>query len=306
MKTFVRIDLTFSSHPESPDTTLATLERRNCNRLEIQKMSFILLSWKLVISLILFTNDLPSSELKSFESDPLTDSNSSVARDDKQPSTKVSSLQYGQVCVNIYDSHQTTLNNKKIYFFTPIALLDPLNVVPVANQANTTQGILRISFTIWNENVTDKVAEHLTEFLNKKVEPNLVKVYPFDSVRLTSKVQSAEFSLKDEWQTFDKDRHKQRFSLHCPTKKDCDQVKNQIRKEELKHLRLEFNPKLNDDTCGIAGAGIAQDDLTKQVEEAKQELVENFEAKLAKELNANTKGVGLNQERIDRNEIHRC
>jgi hypothetical protein len=26
------------------------------------------------------------------------------------------------------------------------------------------------------------------------------------------------------------------------------QVKNRIRKEELKHLRLEFNPKLNDGT----------------------------------------------------------
>ena len=212
-------------------------------------MSFILLSWKLVISLILFTNDLPSSELKSFESDPLTDSALSVARDDKPPPIKViSSLQYGQFCVNIYDSLQTTLNNKKIYFYTPIALLDPLNVVPVANQANTTQGILRITFSIWNENVTDKVAQHLTEFLNEKVEPNQVQVYPFDSVRLTSKVQSVEFSLTNEWQIFPTDKQKLRFTLNCPTKNDCNQVKNRIRKEELKHLRLEFNPKLNDGT----------------------------------------------------------
>jgi hypothetical protein len=55
----------------------------------------------------------------------------------------------------------------------------------------------------------------------------------------------------------------------------------------VKHLRLEFNPKLNDgiffinwihnnitdillgfevDSCIIAGMGISQDDLTKQVE----------------------------------------
>ena len=213
-------------------------------------MDFIWLSWRLVVPWIIFTNDLTSSELNSFESDPLTYSaSSSVARDDKPPPIKViSSLQYGQVCVNIYDSLQTTLNNKKIYFYTPIALLEPLNVVSVANQANTIQGILRLSFTIWNQTVTDKVAEHLTQFLNEKVESNQVQVYPFDSVRLTSKVQSADFSLTDEWQTFDKNRHKLRLSLTCPTKQVCDQVKNRIRKDELKHLRLEFNPKLNDGT----------------------------------------------------------
>jgi hypothetical protein len=254
---------------------LATLERRNCNfkiqkvnHLEIKnelssssakkfvlfidvfschsQMDFIWLSWRLIVPWILFTNDL-STELKS--SDPLTDSASFVARDNKPPPTKViSSLQYGKVCVNIYDSFQTTLNNKKIYFYSPIALLNPLDVTSVANQVSATQGNLSISFTIWNQTVTDKVAQHLTQFLNKEVEANQVKVYPFDSVRLTSKVQSVDFSLTNEWQTFDKTRTKIRLSLTCPTKQDCDQVKNRIRRDELKHLRLEFNPKLNDGT----------------------------------------------------------
>ena len=209
-------------------------------------MSFILLSWKLVVSFILFMSGLPPSELKS--SDPLSDSTSSVARDDKPPPIKVSSMQYGEVCVNIYESLQTTSNNKKIYFYSPIALLNHLDVTSVTNQVSATQGKLSIGFTIWNQNVTDKVAEHLTQFLNEKVEPNQVQVFPFDSVRLTSKVQSADFSLTDEWQTFDKNRHKLRFSLTCPTKQDCDQVKKGIRNNEFKHLRLEFNPKLNDGT----------------------------------------------------------
>jgi hypothetical protein len=206
------------------------------------------LSWKLIVSWILFTNGTSSLELKS--SDPLTDSASFVARDDnKPPLTKViSSLRYGQVCVNIYDSFQTTLNNKKIYFYSPIALLNHLDVTSVANQVSATRGNLSISFSIWNQTVTDKVAQHLTQFLNKEVESNQVKVYPFDSVRLTSKVQSVDFSLTNEWQTFDKTRTKIRLSLTCPTKQDCDQVKNRIRKKELKHLRLEFNPKLNDGT----------------------------------------------------------
>ena len=205
------------------------------------------LSWKLVVSLILFTNGTSSLKLKS--SDPLTDSASFVARDNKTPPIKViSSLQYGQVCVNIYDSFQTTLNNKKIYFYSPIALLNHLDVTSVAHQVSATRGNLSISFSIWNQTVTDKVAQHLTQFLNKEVESNQVKVYPFDSVRLTSKVQSVDFSLTNEWQTFDKDKQKLRFSLNCPTKKDCDQVKNWIRNNELKHLRLEFNPKLNDGT----------------------------------------------------------
>jgi hypothetical protein len=38
------------------------------------------------------------------------------------------------------------------------------------------------------------------------------------------------------------------LSLNCPTRQDCDKVKDRIRKDELKHLRLEFNPKLNDGT----------------------------------------------------------
>ena len=205
------------------------------------------LSWKLVVSLILFTNGTSSLKLKS--SDPLTDSASFVARDNKTPPIKViSSLQYGRVCVNIYDSFQTTLNNKKIYFYSPIALLNHLDVTSVTNQVSATRGNLSISFSIWNQTVTDKVAQHLTQFLNKEVESNQVKVYPFDSVRLTSKVQSVDFSLTNEWQTFDKTRTKIRLSLTCPTKQDCDQVKNRIRRDELKHLRLEFNPKLNDGT----------------------------------------------------------
>jgi hypothetical protein len=92
------------------------------------------------------------------------------------------------------------------------------------------------------------VAQHLTQFLNEKVEANQVKVFPFDSVRLTSKVQSADFSLTNEWQTFPTDKQKVMLSLNCPTRQDCDRVKDRIRKDELKHLRLEFNPKLNDGT----------------------------------------------------------
>jgi hypothetical protein len=42
------------------------------------------------------------------------------------------------------------------------------------------------------------VAQHLTQVLNEEVEPNQVQVYPFDSVRLTSKVQSVDFLLTNE------------------------------------------------------------------------------------------------------------
>ena len=210
----------------------------------------ILLSWKLVVSLILFMNDLPSSELKS--SDLLTDSASNVARDDKPLPTKViSSLQYRQVCVSIYGSHQTTSNNKNIYFYSPIALLNHLDVTSVGNLIDSMRGNLSIGFTIWNETVTDKVAQHLTQFLKEKVEPNQVKIFPFDSVRLTSKVQSVDFSLTNEWQTFDKTRTKIRLSLTCPTKQDCDKVKKGITRGEFKHLRLEFDPKLNDGTVAV-------------------------------------------------------
>ena len=118
------------------------------------QMDFIWLSWRLVVPWIIFSNDLTSSELNSFESDLLTDSASSVARNYKPPPTKVSSMQYGEVCVNIYESLQTTSNNKKIYFYSPIALLNHLDVTSVTNQVSATQGKLSIGFTIWNQNVS--------------------------------------------------------------------------------------------------------------------------------------------------------
>jgi hypothetical protein len=41
-----------------------------------------------------------------------------VARDDKPQPKKVSSVQYGQICVNIYESLEPISNNKKIYIST--------------------------------------------------------------------------------------------------------------------------------------------------------------------------------------------
>ena len=160
-------------------------------------------------------------------------------------------MQYESVCVNIYDS-QTTVHNKTIFFYSPIALLNPLNAVPIANQLTHTQGNLSIGFTIWNQTVTDKVAQHLNRVLgNQKVEANQVKVFPFDKVRLTStKVQSADvdYSLTWEWQTFNTSRTSQRFSLTCPTREDCIQVRTRMHRnpQQFKHLRLEFYPQLND------------------------------------------------------------
>lgn len=159
-------------------------------------------------------------------------------------------MQYESVCVNIYDS-QTTVHNKTIFFYTPIALLNPLNAVPIANQLTHTQGNLSIGFTIWNQTVTDKVAQHLNRVLgNQRVEANQVKVFPFDKVRLTStKVQSdVDYSLTWEWQTFNTSRTSQRFSLTCPTREDCIRVRTRMHKnpQQFKHLRLEFYPQLND------------------------------------------------------------
>ena len=167
-------------------------------------------------------------------------------------------MQYESVCVNIYDS-QTTVHNKTIFFYTPIALLNPLNAVPIANQLTHTQGNLSIGFTIWNQTVTDKVAQHLNRVLgNQKVEANQVKVFPFDKVRLTStKVQSdVDYSLTWEWQTFNTSRTSQRFSLTCPTREDCIRVRTRMHKnpQQFKHLRLEFYPQLND------GIGRPKDD----------------------------------------------
>jgi hypothetical protein len=200
----------------------------------------IWLSWKLIVASILFLTSLTSSE----SPDPLTDPTSSDPREEKPP-IKISSVKFESVCVNIYDS-QTTSNNKKIYFYSPMALLNHKNVVSIHNQT-VTQGILSVSFHIWNQEVKRNVTEHLSQLLSQQIESSQVKVFPFDSVRLTSKVQSADFSLTNEWRLYD-NQPSLRFTLICPTREDCGRVKTQMLNfpKQFEHLQLEFNPKLND------------------------------------------------------------
>jgi hypothetical protein len=196
----------------------------------------IWLSWKLIVASILCLTSLASSE----SPDPITDPASSEPREDKPP-IKISSVQFESACVNIYDS-QTTSNNKKIYFYSPIALLNHKNVASIHNTPS-----LSVSFRIWNQEVRKKVTEHLTQLLSQQIESSQVKVFPFDSVRLTSKVQSADFSLTNEWLPYD-NQPSLRFTLICPSREDCGRVKTQMLEfpKQFEHLQLEFNRKLND------------------------------------------------------------
>ncbi len=202
----------------------------------------IWLSWKLIlVASILFLTSFASSE----SPDSLTDPTSSDIRGDKPLPIKISSVQFGSVCVNIYDS-QTISNNKKIYFYSPIALLNHKNVASIHNETDT-HGFLSVSFSIWNQEVRSKVAQHLFQLLSQQIEPSQVRVFHFDSVRLTSKLQSDDFSLTFEWLTYN-NQPSLRFKLICPTREDCDRVKTKMRisPEQFEHLQLEFNPKLND------------------------------------------------------------
>jgi hypothetical protein len=72
-----------------------------------------------------------------------------------------------------------------------------------------------------------------------------VKVLPYDSVRLTSKIQSPDFSLTNEWIPHD---NALRFNLICQTPEDCNRMRNQIRDnpEKFNQLRLEFKSQFND------------------------------------------------------------
>lgn len=81
----------------------------------------ILLPWQLVVASILLLTSVASSELAIC--DPPTDSTLFYKILKDNPPTKLSSVQYKSVSVNIYDSHITNSNNKRIYFHSPIALL---------------------------------------------------------------------------------------------------------------------------------------------------------------------------------------
>jgi hypothetical protein len=200
----------------------------------------IWLSWKLIVASILCLTSLASSE----SPDPITDPASSEPREDKPP-IKISSVQFESACVNIYDS-QTTSNNKKIYFYSPIALLNHKNVVSITNQTGT-HGTLGVAFRIWNQEVKKNVTQHLSQLLSQQIESSQVQVLPFDSVRLTSKVKSADFSLTNEWLPYD-NQQSLRFKLICPRWEDCNRVEIQLHyfPKQFEHLQLEFNPKLND------------------------------------------------------------
>jgi hypothetical protein len=191
----------------------------------------IWLSWKLIVASFLCLTSLASS---------------SEPHEDKPP-IKISSVKFESVCVNIYDS-QTTKNNKKIYIYSPMALLQHLNVASINNKTST-HGTLSVAFRIWNLEVKKKVVEQLNQqFPSQAIEPSQVQVFPFDSVRLTSKVQSADFSLTNEWLPYKNQQTQIRFTLICPTPEDCGRVKTQMQKfpKQFEHLQLEFNPKLKD------------------------------------------------------------
>ncbi|XP_046643763.1 uncharacterized protein LOC124328949 isoform X2 [Daphnia pulicaria] len=186
---------------------------------------------------------------------------------------------YKSVCVNIYDS-QTTSNNKKIYFFSPIALLNNLDVASIHN---LTVPQVSVGFSIWNQEVRKEVTEHLNQLLSEQIEPSHVKVLPFNSVRLTSKVRSADFSLTNEWLPYG-NQPLLRFSLICPTREDCNRVKSEmeINPKQFEHLKLDFKPQLKDGTMFI---GIAPKDFSTQVEELKRKIEEtnlNFNKELKK------------------------
>jgi hypothetical protein len=164
---------------------------------------------------------------------------------DKTP-IKFSSMLYKSVCVNIYDSQS---NNKKIYFFSPIALLNNLDVASIHN---LTVPQVSVGFSIWNQEVRKEVTEHLNQLLSKKIEPSHVKVLPFNSVRLTSKVQSADFSMTNEWLPYG-NQQLLRFTLICPTREDCNRVKSEmeINPKQFEHLQLDFKPQLKDGMVGL-------------------------------------------------------
>jgi hypothetical protein len=208
----------------------------------------ILLSWQLVVASILFLASFASSE---FELPDLPTDSALYYKtlEDKKP-TKLSSVLYKSNCVNIYDSESTS-NNKKIYFYSPITLLNHLNVASINNQTVTPKGILSVSYSVGNQEIRTKVVEHLNQLLSQQIEPSHVKVHPFDSVRLTSKVKSADFLLTNEWIPY---RPSLRFTLICPTREDCDRVKTQMRidPKQFEHLRLEFNPQFINDGGLIA------------------------------------------------------
>lgn len=227
----------------------------------------IFLPWQLVVALTLFLDASSESELpipstisseaydydymspQTSESElpnPSTNPTSSETSDEKPQPTKFSSMQYGSACINIYDS-RTTLNNKILFFYSPIAQLNHKDTVFFFNQT-ANQGLISLSYSIWNEVVGIKVARHLTQALNQEVEPNQVKVFPFDSVWLTSIAQSSgDFSLTNERLTY-KNEQSLRFSVTCLTYEDCDQVKAKIRSnpEQFENLKLYFSPQWND------------------------------------------------------------
>ncbi len=166
----------------------------------------ISLSWQLVIVMALFLIGIASSELESPV--PVTISiSTSIDRllrtvpTEKPVPIKISSVQHESFCINIYDS-QTTKNNKKLFYYSPItAVLQHKNVALIHNK---TVPQLYVNFLPSNQEVRNKVAKHLNQSLRQQIESSQVKVLPYDSVRLTSKIQSPDFSLTNDWIPHDK------------------------------------------------------------------------------------------------------
>jgi hypothetical protein len=93
------------------------------------------------------------------------------------------------------------------------------------------------------------VVKHLNQILSQPIEHSQVTVFPFNGARLNShQMQFASFSLTNEWIHYHNERSV-KFSLSCPTRDDCEQVRTEMRDypKNFEHLRLDFSSQILND-----------------------------------------------------------
>ena len=191
-----------------------------------------------------------------------------------------SSLELANFHVSIYehkDNRKSTNDNRKMYFFAPIVILDHKSAESYVNPIDE-QAEMRFRVEMWNKDVKNYVIKHVSKLVGKTVKPHQVDVLPLEEVTLVSAVPSSDYSLSNNWIPYQNEEELW-FIIKCVEKEECENLKNVMltNPEAFHHFKIETPAFSAGIGLRIFGNSSLPDIQLKGLVDRFQDLVDRFQ-----------------------------
>ena len=112
---------------------------------------------------------------------------------------ELGSMAYSNYAINVYghsfNNLASTTNDKKKFYYTPVARLDHLSASSSFNNV-TQQAEMRFRVEMWNDAVQNEVFKFTSALVkDPSLQSNQVRVLPMEKVMLFSRTQSPAYQL---------------------------------------------------------------------------------------------------------------